>query len=454
MTLWNDQLCASIGQSSAAWQASHVAIDTRTMKPQSLFVALRGNHVDGHDLLARAHDGSAAAAMVERNPSHHPHDLPLLRVDDCRESLIAMAQLARARSSARIVAITGSVGKTTCKAMLARLLKDLGMTAFSSESHNNHLGVSLSLANLSPQDAFAVFELGMNKAGEIATLARWVQPHIAIITAIAPAHREFFSSLQAIAHAKGELVDALTKDTIAILPRDSEFYDLLAAKATNVGARVLSFGCHDDSDMRLTDDHHLCFAGQRVSLNLQWRGRHHELNAAAVMLAAHWCGMSLDAAARILNKEQPLQGRGREHTITIDGKVIHLLDESYNANPASMMVSLSSLASHPCTNARRIALLGDMLELGTQAQLYHDQLLPHLTSIDVVHAIGDHMTKLHHQLPPHQQGIAAHSIARAQSDIIASLQHGDVLMVKGSAGVRLASFVQKLHEQNGETHAV
>ena len=404
MTLWNDQLCASIGQSSAAWQASHVAIDTRTMKPQSLFVALRGNHVDGHDFLRQAHDASAAAAMVERTPSRHPHELPLLRVDDCRESLIAMAQLARARSSARIVAITGSVGKTTCKAMLARLLKDMGKTTFSSESHNNHLGVSLSIANLSPQDAFAVFELGMNKPGEIATLARWVQPHIAIITAIAPAHREFFSSLQAIAHAKGELIDALTNESIAILPRDSEFYDLLAAKATDVGARVLSFGCHGDSDMRLTDDHHLCFAGQRVALNLQWRGRHHELNAAAVMLAAHWCGMSLDAAARILNKEQPLQGRGREHTITIDGKVIHLLDESYNANPASMMASLASLASHPCTNARRIALLGDMLELGTQAQLYHDQLLPHLTSIDVVHAIGDHMTKLHHQLPSHQQG--------------------------------------------------
>lgn len=452
MMLWNDQLCANIGQSSAAWQASHVAIDTRTMKPQSLFVALRGNHVDGHDLLMQAHDGSATAAMVERDPSHHPRQLPLLRVDDCRESLIAMAQLARARSSARIVAITGSVGKTTCKAMLARLLKDIGVTASSPASYNNHLGVSLSLANLSPQDAFAVFELGMNKEGEIATLAQWVQPHIAIITAIAPAHREFFSSLQAIAHAKGELIDALTNESIAILPRDSEFYDLLAAKAANVGARVLSFGFHGDSDMRL-DDHHLCFEGQRVVLNLQWRGLHHELNAAAVMLAAHCCGMSLDTAARLLSEEQPLQGRGREHTLTIDGKVIHLLDESYNANPASMMASLASLASYP--KARRIALLGDMLELGEQAQLYHNQLVAHLASIDVVHAIGDHMMQLHHQLPSHQQGIAAHSIAQAQSDIIASLHHNDVLMVKGSAGVRLASFVQKLHQlHNGELHAV
>jgi UDP-N-acetylmuramoyl-tripeptide--D-alanyl-D-alanine ligase len=437
-----------------------ISIDTRTIKPGEAYFAIRGDVHDGHAFVEAALKAGAGLAVVESaQRDKFPADARLLVVEDVLKGLVDLGIAARARLGARVIAITGSVGKTSTKEALLRVLEAQGPTHASVASFNNHWGVPLTLARC-PQDvSFAIFEIGMNHAGEIEPLVKMVRPHFAVITTVEPVHLEFFAGIEAIAEAKAEIFLGLEPDGVAILNRDNAQFARLqkAAKAAGV-ARVVSFGADAKADARLLDValHPTCSAvhasvlGQEVTYKFGVPGRHMAINSLAVLAAASLMGADLALAALTLSQVVPASGRGVRHMLEMPGGEATLIDESYNANPASMAAAINVLgAAAVGPKGRRIAVLGDMLELGPDGARLHAGLLDAVNAnlIDLVFCCGPLMRNLWDALSTGKRGGYAGDAAGLESQVVAAIRAGDAVMVKGSLGSRMKPIVSALQKR-------
>jgi UDP-N-acetylmuramoyl-tripeptide--D-alanyl-D-alanine ligase len=453
MELWRaaEIVAATGGNARGDWAVAGVSIDSRTIQPGELFIALRGPNHDGHafvrDALARG-----AAALVDRVPADASQQAALVVVDDTMVALTALGRAARQRTSAQIAALTGSVGKTGTKEALRLALAAQAPTHASAVSHNNHWGVPLSLARAPRASVYAVYELGMNAPGEIAALARLVRPHVAMITTVEAAHLGFFSSVEAIAEAKGEIFQAIEPGGVAVLNADNAHYARLRTLAEAAGcARVVGFGASASAAARLSDarldpagsDVAMMLEGREIAFRIGVPGRHWVSNALGVIACAAALGADPEAAARALAEFKAPAGRGRQHRLAVPGGAITLIDDSYNANPASVRAALDVLGS---AVGRKLAILGDMLELGDHAPRLHAELaLPIATSgVDRVYTAGPAMRHLHDALPPERRGRHVDDAVELLPVIEAELRPGDTLLVKGSLGMRTGRIVDAL----------
>ncbi len=473
MSLWTaaDAARATGGQARGDWAAQGVSIDSRTIRPGDLFVALSDQR-DGHDFVAQALASGAAAAMVSRIPEGVADDAPLLLVDDVLAALSRLGAAGRARSRAQVVAITGSVGKTSAKEMLRTALRGQGRVHAAEASYNNHWGVPLTLARMPSDTDFAILEIGMNHPGEIAPLARLVRPHVALITTIAAAHLAAFDGIEGIAREKAAICEGLEPGGAAILPGDLDTTPILTGAASARGVSVATFGAAPGNDLILDrvdlSDDTTCARmrlGEVVQLvRLATAGRHFAMNALGVLGAVRALGADVTLAARALGDWQPPAGRGTREAIWLDpveDLSLILIDDAFNANPTSMAAALEVLAAaHPVNDAgrvargRRIAVLGDMLELGPDEAALHAALadLPALAALDRVHCVGPRMRALWTRLPAETQG----QWSETAEGLIPRIRHlvdaGDVVLVKGSKGSyvsRVVDAVRKLgHPQD------
>lgn len=438
------------------WTASDVVIDSRRVEPGDLFAALPGERADGHDFVADALAKGAAAALVARRPDGLPEHAPLLLVEDVLAALVALARAARARSTARIAAVTGSVGKTGSKEMLAACLARLGSCEATRGNLNNHIGAPLSLARLPAQTAYAVFELGMNHAGEIRPLSRLVRPHVALITAVEPVHIEFFDSVEGIADAKAEILEGVEPGGAAVLNRDNPHYERLRGHADRCGiGRIVDFGVDPEAEVRLLD-HEVAAAGTAVRASVagrryDWRvggvGAHWALNSVAVVATLHAMDLEIRRCLPALAAVRAGRGRGGRVDIPVDGGSIVLLDESYNASPPAVRAALAVLAGIETeAHGRRIAVLGDMRELGAASEAAHAGLRDAVVEagLDRVFLVGPEMTALRRVLPlglVAAHGDRSEDVAEAVADAI---RPGDVVLVKGSLGTNMKPVVTAL----------
>ena len=466
--LWTsvDAVAATGGRATCDFVVNGVSIDTRTLQPGDMFVALKAAR-DGHDFVAQALAKGAGAALVTHRPEGVAEDAPLLIVPDVLAGLEALGIAARARTKAQVVGVTGSVGKTSTKEMLRAVLGGQGRTHAAEASYNNHWGVPLTLARMPADCDFAVIEIGMNHPGEIAPLSRMARPHVALITAVAAAHLEAFESIDGIAHEKAAIMDGLEPGGVAILPADLGVTPILRAKATAMGARQVMFGETPAAEWRLvsarlTQDLTVAHAQtpQGAALfKVASMGRHFALNALAVLAAAQALGADAAIACADLGRWAPPAGRGMRETVVLDmlspDMSFDLLDDAFNANPASMSAALAVLAA--CTprhdigrvaKGRRVAILGDMLELGTDELALHLAIAedPAMAAIDLVHCVGPRMKTLHSALPPAKRGEYVLSADLLAPRLPQLIDAGDVVLVKGSKSIKVSSLVDVLRK--------
>jgi UDP-N-acetylmuramoyl-tripeptide--D-alanyl-D-alanine ligase len=441
-----------------------ISIDSRSIVLGEAFFAITGENRDGHEFVPAALKGGAGLAVIaaDRRKVLNLGDvknLPLLVVPEVLDGLRALAKAARARSNAKVIGVTGSVGKTGTKEALRLALATGGETHASVASYNNHWGVPLSLARLPASARYAVFELGMNHAGEIEPLTKLVRPHVAIITTVEPVHLEFFGSVEAIADAKAEIFLGIESGGAAVINRDNPQYERLAAaaKAAGVG-RIVSFGEHPKADARvikssLHPDRSTVQArilGADVTYKLGAPGQHLVLNSLAVLAAVSLAGADLALAALALGDLRPAIGRGARIMLDLGAGTTLLIDESYNANPASMRAAIALLGQAEIgARGRRIAVLGDMLELGAAGSGLHralaEPVLAH--NVDLVFCCGPLMRSLWEALPSERRGGYAESSGGLESDLVAALRPGDAVMVKGSLGSRMGPIVRALERR-------
>ena len=462
MSLWTSQDAAAAtgGTSTRAWEAGGVSIDTRTIGPGDLFVALRAAR-DGHDFVGQALAKGAAAALVTHRPEGVAEDAPLLIVPDVQAALEDLGRAGRARSRARVVAVTGSVGKTSTKEMLRAALATQGAVHAAEASYNNHWGVPLTLARMPAEADFAVLEIGMNHPGEIAPLARQARPHVAMITTIGAAHLEAFGSLDGIAEEKGAICEGLEPGGVAVLPGDVAQLPILRAAAERVGARIVTFGMAQGSDHRLLDLRlvegasvgRAEAAGKPLLLKVGTEGRHFAVNALGALAAAEALGADRALSLNGLAAWTPPKGRGgREEIDWGDGRIT-LIDDAFNANPTSMSAGLAVLAAlEPqhgtgrIRRGRRIAVLGDMLELGGDEAALHAGLAADsaMESVHLVHCVGPRMRALHDALSGDRRGEWAETPEALTSELRRLLDAGDIVLVKGSKGSRVSLVVDAI----------
>ncbi|MCW9039450.1 MAG: UDP-N-acetylmuramoylalanyl-D-glutamyl-2,6-diaminopimelate--D-alanyl-D-alanine ligase, partial [Rhodospirillales bacterium] len=446
--LWtSDQaVSATGGACSKAWSATGVSIDSRAVEEGDLFVAIRGPNMDGHDFVADALARGAVAAVVDHVPAGIAKDAALLVVDDTDKALRMLGAQARARTSAKIVGVTGSVGKTGMKEALLAILSAQGATTATKGNLNNHWGLPLSLARMPEDTRYGVFEMGMNHPGELTTLSELARPHVAIITTVEKVHAQFFSSVEDIADAKAEIFAGMDSEGAAVLNRDNPHFDRLADAARAHGVtRIIGFGLSADAQCRAVSfemdaegaDVVADIDGQRVTYRIGIPGRHWVGNSLGALAVVHALGCDVAAAAAALAKLRPLKGRGEKHSVTIPGGTFQLIDESYNASPVSMRAAIETLAACPVGNrGRRIAVLGDMLELGRETPELHAGLVNVLeeAGVDVVFTAGRAMAHLRDALTASMRGGYQPDSKHLASLVVAGIRPGDVVMVKGSAG--------------------
>ncbi len=437
-----------------------VSIDSRSIGDGDVFVAIKGDKMDGHDFVANALKAGAGVAVVSRTSADMEAAGPLLVVaDDPLRGLEAMGRAARARSQAQVVAITGSVGKTSTKEMLRVALSASGATHASAASFNNHWGVPLTLARFPRSAAFGVFEIGMNHAGEITPLVGMVRPHVAIVTTVAASHLGHFKSLDEIAAAKAEIFSGVVKGGAAVINRDTPYFTMLSDAARQAGlSRVYGFGRHPEADVRLDRValHPTCCCitasvlGEELIYKLGVPGEHMAINSLAVLAAAKLMGADLARAALALSEAKPAKGRGVQQALKMHDGELLLIDESYNANPASVRAALALLANaKPGKGGRRIAVLGDMLELGDSGPQLHAGLAEALDSarVDVLYAAGPLMAHLWDATPALRRGAHAVQSEQLKDTLLTGLKAGDVVMVKGSLGSRMGPLVDAMKAQ-------
>ena len=452
MPLWTSAEieAATGGKASAPFDVAGVTFDSREVGPGDLFVAMPGTVHDGHQFVDQAFASGAAGALVAK-PAKGPHIL----VGDVAAALAALAVAARQRMRGKVIGVTGSVGKTSTKEALAAALERsrIGAVHKSVKSYNNHTGVPLSLARMPRHAAFAVLEMGMNNAGEIAGLTRLVRPHVAIVTAVASAHIENLGSIEAIADAKGEIFQGLEPDGVAIIPEDSRQRDRLVRAARGRADRVVTFGLSQEADISALHAVRSDVGGylitarlmrSELTFTLSQRGEHWVTNSLAVLAAVEAVGADLAAAGLALADMAGLQGRGERHRIGLSGGEALLIDESYNANPASMAATLKSLGAEQAE--RRIAVLGPMRELGEHADALHAGLAePVLDArVERLVLVGDDMAPLAEALGTQIAIDRVASVEEAADLLLSILRPGDAVLVKASNSVGLARLVERV----------
>jgi UDP-N-acetylmuramoyl-tripeptide--D-alanyl-D-alanine ligase len=446
-------------QGALADNVTGISIDSRTMMPGEAYFAIKGDVHDGHDFVVAALDKGATVAVIAKEHRHKfPADARVLIVDDVLAALVDLAKASRTRLGGKVIAVTGSVGKTSTKEALRAVLKAQGETHASAASFNNHWGVPLSLARCPASAHYAIFEIGMNHAGEIEPLVKMVRPHVAIVTTVEPVHLEFFSGIEAIADAKAEIFSGLEPGGAAVLNIDNPQFARLKQRAEKTGvSRIVSFGTNAKADALLIDVslHPSCSAvradilGHDVTYKISVPGRHIVMNSLAVLAAASLAGADLALSALALAQIKPAAGRGVRETLTVAGGTATLIDESYNANPASMAAALTVLGQAKLgSRGRRIAVLGDMLELGASGPALHRGLADAIAAnkIDTVFCCGPLMQHLWEALPSAQKGGYAEASAALESKVVAALGTGDVIMIKGSLGSRMKPIVTALQK--------
>jgi len=461
--LWSvDAMAMAMHADRAGSLPSNVAgisIDSRTLAKSDAFFAIQGENRDGHEFVGGALKAGAGLAVVARGQEQRFSGAPLLIIPDVLEGLRDLARAARARLHARVVAVTGSVGKTGTKEALRLALSANGETHASVSSYNNHWGVPLSLARCLESVKYAVFEIGMNHAGEITPLTKLVRPQVAIITTIEPVHLEYFGSLEKIADGKAEIFAGIEKGGATVLNRDNGQYERLVAAAETAGVgRIVSFGAHDGADARLlrvslqadSSTIEARILGQPVTYRLGVPGRHLVLNSLAALAAASLVGADLALAALALNNLKPASGRGARTLLTVPGGAVLLIDESYNANPASMRAAIALLGQAEVGDCgRRIAVLGDMLELGPTGAQLHGAIAEAVEAakIDLVYCSGPLMRALWEALPSRVRGGYAETAAGLETTVLDAIRAGDAVMVKGSLGSKMGPIVRALERK-------
>ena len=465
--LWkhDEAATATGGQSTVPWTADGVSIDSRTLEENDLFIAIVGPNFDGHDFVDKAFASGASAAMVSHVLDEAKETRPLLLVEDTQKGLDNLARAARNRTSARITAITGSVGKTSTKEALRLVLEPQGPTAASMGNLNNQWGVPLSLSRMPRDSAFGVFELGMNHPGEIAPLSELARPHVAVITSVEPVHSEFFTSVAHIAEAKAEIFQGMSNGA-AILPRENPFFPVLAETAREQGiTHIIGFGAHPEADARLVEcDFQPLFShitakvsGITVSYRLDMPGRHWAINSLAVLAAVDALHGDVKETAETLSTLKAIEGRGCHYCLSTPSGDFYLFDESYNASLASMRAAISVLSrTPPKGTGRRIAVLGDMLELGEHSAPMHACLARDLerAKINLVFTAGKEMEHLRNALPVEMCGGHAANAAALAPMVKAALKPGDVITVKGSYSSRMRDVVAALKDMDTATPQV
>ena len=462
---WSQLVTASDGTPDGmpSGPITGLSIDTRSLVPGDLFVALKDVR-DGHQFVTAAFQAGAVAALVKRDYARCPDDGQLLRVDDPLAALEAIGRVARARlaPAARVIAVTGSAGKTGTKEMLRAGLATAGRTHASEKSYNNHWGVPLTLARMPADSQFGIFEIGMNHAAEIRPLTKMVRPHIAIITNVLPVHVGNFPDGEAgVAKAKAEIFEGLEPGGTAIILRDSPHFELLQHQALVAGGKVRTFGAKENAGARTrlalygSDGEHSFtdvqaeIDGRPVRYQLATPGQHIVTNSLAVALCLDQLGLLSEAALATLGSIGPPQGRGERTTFALPNGPVLLIDESYNANPASMQwAAILANAEVEAPFQRGVAVLGDMLELGERAAKFHAELGTFIAevmeNIETVHACGPMMKHMFDALPPERRGAWTLTSTELIPHLLNDIRAGDVVMVKGSNGSKLAPVVQAI----------
>lgn len=460
-TIWTskDAAAAVSGTATADFAATGISIDTRSLQPGDLFIALKGDSLDGHNYVDNAFAAGAAAAMVNKHYDSAKSKGPLLVVDDTMQAMQALARAARTRAKGKIIGVAGSVGKTGTKEMLATLFGALGSVHASKKSFNNHWGVPLTLSGLAADTDFGIFEIGMNHPGEILGLTDQVRPHIAIITTIDQEHIEFFQNgLDGIADANAEIFTGMDASGIAVLNRDNPYFSRLKAAAEKQGiSTIYSFGEDEEADARLVDcalhaDSSRVTAdilGERVKYKLLIPGKHIVMNSLGALAVVKAAGGDLQKAVEAFQTAEAVQGRGNRYRVTLEEGTapVTIIDESYNANPASMQAAFQVFELvEPENGGRRIAVLGDMLELGKHGpQLHADLANPLLRAkTDKLYCCGPLMDALYQALPADWRGAHAKD-SKMLADIVRdAVKPGDVILVKGSAGSKMAYVIEAI----------
>jgi len=470
-TLWNAVEAAKATDGNLVgdqnWNALRLSMDSREVVSGDLFIALkpdtegdkyRTSGMDGHDFVQSAIDNGAVAIIVDHEMDI---DIPQLIVSDTMIALEDLGQYAHARAGLQhAIAITGSVGKTGVRDMVDSAFKANHINTHASiKSYNNSIGVPYTLATMKASTDILISEVGMNYANEITPLSKQVQPDIAIITSIADVHIENFNNgINGIINAKSEIFNGMNADGIAILPRDNDHYGALVTNAKTAGiSKIYSFGEHADADAKLID----CILaangtrvtakimGEDVSYTLQISGKHIVINSLSALLAVKLSKNDIQSAAKALEKIQPIEGRGNRETV---GGNITLINESYNASPVAMNAAFKVMAMvDPGRGGRRIAVLGDMLELGNRARDMHEGLAMPLQAagVDLLYCCGKNMKALYDKIPPANQGAHADSSKELSEIIPDVLVPGDVVLVKGSHGSGLKTVVEAMRKMNG-----
>ena len=463
-TLWTatDVAKATAGTTTGHWTATSVSIDTRTLEKGALFVALPGTKVDGHDHVKDALARGAVAALVSK-PVNGVDVERLVMVKDVEKALQALGVAARARSAAKFIGITGSVGKTGAKEMLAAALSAIGKVYATKGNLNNHLGLPLMLANIPADAQYAVLEMGMNHAGEISPLSQWTQPHVSLITTVEAVHLEFFSSVAAIADEKAAIFDGMGGQGIAVLNADNPHFARLKKHAEEKGLdRILSFGMANSANCRLIgyriNDAHseieASIAGTPVSYRIGTIGKHWAVTSVAILAIVDALGGDLAKAAEALEHFVEPKGRGQIKKLSVKGGHLRLIDDSYNASPVSVKGAIEKVAeirNASKTKLRTVVILGDMLELGESAEELHVGLVPALVNnqMDLVFAAGTFMEKLFNALPESMRGAYRKTSRELAPMVIERLKANDLVLVKGSRGSQM-DVVARAIEENAD----
>lgn len=476
MTLWNAQDVAQATQGicTGDWSAASVSIDTRTMAEGALFVALKGERMDGHALVMQAFEKGAVAALVSHVPEGmQAGDARLVRVADTEKALQDLGRAARARAKAKFIGVTGSVGKTGAKEMLRTALAPLGEVYATTGNLNNHLGVPLTLVNMPVDVDYAIIEMGMNHAGEIRLLSQIAKPHVAMITTVDAVHIEFFASVQGIADAKAEIFEGMGGHGFAVLNRDNPYFQRLKQQAEKQGLdRILSFGVHEEAVCRMlrceveasphptplpTGEGGFCtrveaaIAGTKVTYRIGTIGKHWALMSVAVLGVVDAFGADLAKAAEAFAQFREPQGRGQIRKLAVKGGHIRLIDDAYNASPISMKGAIEKAADIRRASqepARTVIVLGDMLELGEDSKDLHVGLVPSIVNnqIDLVFAAGSFMHHLYDALPEAMKGAYEPTAAKLAPKVVKALKPRDIVLVKGSHGSRMGEVVHAIED--------
>lgn len=455
MSLWTSEMAQSAtgGDSRHQWSAEGISIDSRTLNKGDLFVALTDQR-DGHQFVSAAFEAGAVAAIVSKIPENVPENAPVLVVPNVLKALSDLAVWRRRETTANVVAVTGSVGKTSTKEMLRVILSNQGRTHAAKKSYNNHWGVPLTLASMPVNTQYAVIEIGMNSAGEIAPLSQMARPDIGIITEIAPAHLASFNALEEIAEEKGSLFTGLKKGGFAILHSGSPCIDVLERSAKFAGATIKRFGGSQKDHLRLIETRSVSSGmvlkigakSKHYCVMLHASGRHFARNALGALLVAETAGANLDIAALDLRQWEPPPGRGNILEIRIhpERPPLFLIDDAFNANPSSLEAALEALENRRTTsiepNGKTIVFLGDMLELGPSEVQMHESIadLPSLKNVSQIHCAGPLMQRLHQKLDANKRGQWRKSSKELASIVRESIAPGDLVLVKGSKGSQIS----------------